>query len=214
MATFHFCYDLSVFGFLTFEMNGGFFTWFRFLIVTLFFTSVGAGLFLAHTPKIQWKKFGIRESKLILSALFISVSTFYLYPSSWVWFGVLHFIAVASVIALPFLFFPRLAALLGILFFVLYNLTDWFNLHILWTEFSKPLNLPRGTQDLTRLIPWLGMVLIGVYLGKVKYWRVEKLTLGPFQKPVSFVSKHSLVFYLLHQPPLFGLAWGLDKLIH
>lgn len=214
MAVFHFCYDLSVFGFITFELNGGFFTWFRFLIVTLFFISVGAGLYLAHSPQIRWRKFWTREAKIVAGAFIITVSTFFMYPRSWVWFGVLHFIALASVIALAFIRFPRVALVTGVSIFVLYNLTDWFNLHFLWNLLSEPLHLPRGTQDLTRLIPWLGMVLIGIYLGKTRFFNFQTLPLGWFHKPVSFCSKHSLIIYLVHQPPLFGIAWLLGKLFN
>lgn len=214
MAIFHFCYDLSVFGFIDFKMNGGFFTWFRFLIVTLFFVSIGAGLYLAHHGKIQWRKFWIREAKITAGALIITLATYWLYPKSWVWFGVLHFIALASVLALPFIFIPSVAAISGVVIFALFNLTDWFNLHRLWLALREPLNLPNGTQDLTRLIPWLGMVLMGIYAAKIKFLGLKKFNLGTLNPIIQWLSKHSLAFYLLHQPPLFAFAWLLHKAFH
>ena len=214
MAAFHFCYDLSVFGFLRFEMNGGFFSWFRYLIVTLFFTAVGAGLYLGHCQAIQWRRFCLREVKIIAGALVISLSTYLLYPQSWVWFGVLHFIAVASVLALPFIQIPRTALITGVAIFLLYNLLDWFNLTLLYQALQPTLHLPRGTQDLTRLIPWLGMVLIGIYLGSRGFWGADSMPLGWLRRPVAWLGQHSLLFYLLHQAPLFGLAWLLDRLVH
>lgn len=214
MAIFHFCYDLSVFGFIPFAMDGGFYTWFRFLIVTLFFTSVGAGLYLAHTPSIKWRSFWIRQLKIILGAAFITVSTLLFYSQVWVYFGVLHFIALASVVALPFIRIPKTAAVIGIAIFVLYNHAEWFNLHFLYLTLKEPLHLPNGTQDLTRLIPWLGMVLIGIYLGKVQFWGLRKLPLGMLERPIQFLSRHSLIFYLVHQAPLFGLAYLLSLLFN
>lgn len=214
MAIFHFCYDLSVFDFLTFKLNGGFFTWFRFLIVTLFFISVGASLQVAHTPRIQWRKFNIRLLKLGIGAAFITVSTYFMYPKAWVWFGVLHFIFVASILSLPLLRLPLVAALIGVSIFLLFNLTDWFNLHFLYLEYRKALHIPRATVDLTRLIPWLGMVYIGIYVGYKKCWGINKLPM-PFGEPlINWLSKHAFVFYLVHQPPLFALAWLLDKALH
>ena len=212
MAIFHFCYDLSVFGFLTFEMNGGFFTWFRFVIVTLFFTTVGAGLYIAHHKKIMWRAFWRRELKIAIGAVVITVTTVFLYPQSWVWFGVLHFILVASIIALPFVFLPTVALILGLSIFILFNITTWFNLHFLWLQFNEVLNLPIGTQDLTRLIPWLGMIFIGIFLGKVNFWNVGSVTSGYIRKPILWLSKHSLLFYLIHQAPLFGIASLLHKI--
>lgn len=214
MATFHFCYDLGVYHFINFSMKGTFFPWFRYVIVTLFFLSVGASLYLAHNPSIQWKKFWWREIKIIGGALIITISTIYLYPKSWIWFGVLHFIALASLLALPMTRFPKIALLTGVTIMLLFNITEWFNLHFLWVAYSKTLNLPRGTQDLTRLIPWIGMVLIGIYFGHARCFGLKKIPLFILEKPVAFLSKHSLVFYLIHQPPLFALAWLLDKIFH
>jgi len=214
MAIFHFCYDLSVFGFLTFEMNGGFFTWFRFLIVTLFFLSVGSSLYLGHSEKLNWPGFLKRQLKITAGAAFISISTFVMYPQAWVWFGVLHFIALASLIALPLVKWPTISLFTGLVIFVFFNFTNWFNLSFLYDTFSRPLHLPRATQDLTRLIPWLGMVLIGIYLGKVKYWGIQTMAFGFIKTPLNWLSKHSLIFYIVHQAPLLGIAWVLDWIIH
>ncbi len=214
MAAFHLCYDLSVFGFLSFKMDGGFFSWFRFLIVTLFFIAVGAGLYLGHHQTVVWRSFWHRQLKIVAGALIITLSTYLMYPQSWVWFGVLHFIAVASVLALPFIRVPRTALCTGVAIFVLYNLLDGFNLSFLYNALKGTLHLPRGTQDLTRLIPWLGMVLVGIYFGSRRFWGCRSLPLGPLRRPIDWLSRHSLVFYLLHQPPLFGLAWLLDQLLH
>ncbi|MEJ2045421.1 MAG: heparan-alpha-glucosaminide N-acetyltransferase [Reinekea sp.] len=214
MAVFHFSYDLSAFHFITFSMHGSFFPWFRFVIVTLFFLSVGAGLYLAHTPIFQSKNFWLRELKIAAGAVFITLSTFVMYPRTWVWFGVLHFIALASLIAVPFIRFPKAALITGICIFLLFNLTDWFNLHFLWQTLRQPLHLPPGTQDLTRLIPWLGMVLIGIYFGHVRGFGIKRIPLGILNKPVDFLSKHSLIFYIVHQAPLFGLAWLLNAIFH
>lgn len=214
MAVFHFCYDLSVFNFLTFKMDGGFYSWFRYLIVTLFFISVGASLYLAHSPSIQWRKYLIRLAKIGAGAVFITISTYYMYPRAWVWFGVLHFILVASLLSLPLLRAPFIAAVTGILIFLLFNLTDWFNLHFLYSEYARTLNLPRATQDLTRLIPWLGMVYIGLYIGQQRCWGIRAIPLGPARPVINWLSRHAFWFYMLHQVPLFGLAWLLDKIFH
>lgn len=212
MAIFHFSYNLSQFGFFTFEMNGGFFTWFRFVIVTLFFIGVGFGLYQAHSRAIQWTAFWVRQAKITAAAAILTATTYVLYPSMWIWFGVLHFIALASLLTLPLINTPKLALLLGVSLFLLFNLTDWFNLSPLWDLLHQPLNLPNATMDLTRLIPWLGMVWIGVYLGSVNFFHLRAITNPKINAPLRFLSRHSLLFYLLHQLPLFGLAWLISSL--
>lgn len=214
MAIFHFSYNLGAFGFIEFSMRDPFFIWFRFVIVTLFFLSIGAGLYLAHLPQVQWKKFAIRQLKIGAGALYITVSTYIMYPNAWVYFGVLQFIFIASIVALPFIRIPLTAAVIGVLIFVLYNVTDWFNLEFIRATLREPLNLPSRTIDLTRFIPWFGMVLIGIYFAKMKFWGVSKLPLWKFDWLIHWLSKHALIFYLVHQIPLYGIAWVMDKIFH
>jgi uncharacterized membrane protein len=213
MAIFHFCYDLSLFGLLPFDSESGFFPIFRYFIVTLFFTAVGFGLYAANTPTIQWRSFWLREAKVIAGAAVITLTTLFMYPSSWVWFGVLHFIALASLLSLPLIRFPRTALSLGMAMFILYNLTDWFNLSPLWDWLRGPLHLPSGTQDLTRLVPWIGMVWIGLFVGYKQGFAIPPINTRWISQPLLFLSKHSLLFYLLHQAPLFALAWLIGQLI-
>ena len=207
MAVFHFSYDLSVFGLIEFSMEDPFWAWFRFLIVTLFFLSVGISLVLANPEGIRWRPFWTREAKIAAGALLISALSYVAYADAWVWFGVLHFIAVASLLALPLLYLPRLALVVGISIFLLFNLTSWFNLAFLYDALQAPLNLPEYTMDLTRLIPWLGMVYIGIYLGHRRLFGLYEIPILSNKKWVTWLGRHSLGFYLLHQIPLFALAW-------
>lgn len=213
MAVFHFGYDLSVFGYLTFDAKAPFWATFRSIIVTLFFLSVGASLVLANAHGIRWRAFWGREARILAGALTFSIATFFLYPDNWIWFGVLHFIAIASLLALPFLYTPRLALLAGITIIALFNLTDWFNLAPLYQALQDPLNLPPSTMDLTRLIPWLGMVYIGIYLGHQRLFGIRQLPWLPTRGPFIWLSRHSLGFYLVHQIPLYGLAWLIYQLV-
>lgn len=212
MVIFHFCYDLSLYGLLAFPLDSAAVIGLRTVILALFFCAVGAGLYLAHTPRLAWRKLLWRQSKIGLGALLISLTTLWLYPTSWIWFGVLHFIFLASWLALPWLRVPRVAACCGCLIFALYYGTDWFHLGYLWQLFSVPLHLPRSTQDLTRLIPWFGFVLIGLYLGHQRFWHLQQLVPIGINPALRWVGQHSLLIYLVHQPPLVGLAWLLSML--
>ncbi|TXR53417.1 heparan-alpha-glucosaminide N-acetyltransferase [Reinekea thalattae] len=214
MAIFHFCYDLSLFNFIEFSLKGGFFSWFRYLILTLFFIPVGASLALAHSAKIQWHKFIYRQGKLLVAALIISVSSYFMYPTSWVWFGVLHFIFIASLLSLPLVNKPSLAGLFGLSIFLLFLLTPWFNLSFLYQALHEPLHLPHGTIDLTRLIPWLGMVYIGIFIGHKRALRRKRLPLGSINTLIHWLGRNSLIVYLVHQLPLYAIAWLLNAWLH
>lgn len=207
MAIFHFSYDLSLYGYVDFDSDGTFWVLFRGVIVVSFFTTVGISLVLANPGQMRWRAFWSREARIIAGAALISLGTWLAYPHAWVWFGVLHFIALASLLAVPLVFRPRLALALGIVIVLLYHLTDWFNLAPLHRLLAEPLHLPLGTIDLTRLIPWLGVVYAGIYLGHRRLFGLYSLPLGPISRPIIWLGRHSLVFYLIHQLPLFALAW-------
>ncbi len=213
MALFHFGYDLSLYGYLTFDSHAPFWAIFRGIIVVSFFSSVGISLVLANRDGMRWRAFWTREAKILAGAALISIGTWLAYPHAWVWFGVLHFIALASLLTVPLIAAPRLALVLGVAILLLFNVTDWFNLRLLYYWLAEPLHLPLGTVDLTRLIPWLGVVYIGVYLGHKRLFGVRSIPLGPLNRPLIWLGQHSLVFYLVHQIPLFGLAWLVHFLL-
>lgn len=213
MALFHFGYDLSLYGYLYFNAKAPFWATFRSIIVVGFFSAVGISLVLANRQRMRWRAFWMREAKIVAGAAVISLTTWLVYPHAWVWFGVLHFIAVASLLAVPLIGYPRLALALGIGILVLFNVTDWFNLRPLYQALAGVLHLPPATIDLTRLIPWLGMVYIGIFIGQRRLFGVHTLPLGPLSRPLVWLGQHSFGFYLIHQIPLFGLAWLIHWLI-
>ncbi|MEO6024053.1 MAG: heparan-alpha-glucosaminide N-acetyltransferase domain-containing protein, partial [Burkholderiales bacterium] len=64
------------------------------------------------------------------------------------------------------------------------------------------------TEDYVPLLPWFGMVLIGVAVGHwikarapFKDWRARSLV----TKALVWGGRHSLILYLLHQPIFIGL---------
>ncbi len=207
MMVFHFAYDLSYFGYIEFAFDDPFWAWFRYIIVTLFFTVSGVSLVLATKDGIRWKKFLIRWAQVGLGAIAITVSTYFMFPKAWVYFGVLHFIFVAMITGLLFVKRPYLALVLGLTIFVLFNATDWFNLKWLYSYLKPILGLPNATQDITRYIPWFGMILVGIYLGHKQLQNII-FPQGKVANALAFMGKHSLLIYLVHQLILFGLVWA------
>lgn len=64
-------------------------------------------------------------------------------------------------------------------------------------------------DDWFGLFPYVGAVLIGMYWGKAVY--AERRSLlpaldGRWNKPVGFVGRHALIFYLAHQVVLAGIV--------
>ena len=100
------------------------------------------------------------------AALAITLVTYFAFPESYIFFGILHCIAVSSVLALPFLRPPPVVTLAAALACLVaprssanpaldHPLLDWLGLGLLE---------PR-TNDYVPIFPWFGIVLIGVALG-------------------------------------------------
>jgi len=88
---------------------------------------------------------------------------------------------------------------------------EWYQ--NLWTSFWGFPHSGFYSTDYFSVFPWIFLFITGFYLYGifVKYGWLEK----PFMKtgvtPLSFLGRHSLIIYLLHQPVIFGVQEILKK---
>lgn len=212
MVIFHFIYDLKFFGWVPSEIpDGAGWREFRYVILTLFFLCVGFSLAAVHGSKFQQKHFVKRLIQLILASAAATLSSLIMAPQNWIFFGVLHFIAVASLLCVGFSGFPKTALIVGIAIIVVYNL-GWVS--GVWP--FQPIRhlLPGYTNDYVGLFPWTGVVLLGIWLAYQTWFLNDPAKSFPRSKIVLFASKHSLIIYLIHQPILFAIfgaiSWSLS----
>jgi uncharacterized membrane protein len=205
MIIFHGAYDLNLFGFVEID----FFRdrlWFVFprVIVTLFMLAVGSGLYLAHGNIIKWKPFWRRFIKLAVCAVAITIGTYFIFPHAWVYFGTLHSIALCSLLALPLLKYPKLSLAIAALLIIPHL---FFGVEVPW------ILMPHKSMDYIPPFPWVGVVLLGssaTHYGLHK-WNPGKLRKNFALRSLEYLGIHSLIVYMIHQPLLYILAWGLYK---
>ena len=202
MVIFHFIFDLNYFGFIDIEIKKGFFKYFRLLIVVLFLSIVGVSLYLSYHKGIDFYKFRKRLLLLFVSSVAISVATYFIFSKSWIYFGVIHFILVATIFGVFFVKIPKVSLFVGVLILVLYYY-DFLNLRFLYLFLKPYLHLPTYTEDIVRFFPWFGVVLIGIFLGYTKVLHF-KYKCNKICQVVSLWGRHSLMIYLTHQIILFG----------
>lgn len=211
MFVFHFSYDLNYFGAVSIQfLEDPFWLNFRRLIVSQFLLLVGISLHLATRKGIRWHSWSRRMTLLLVYAGLVSLGSWMMFPETFIYFGILHFIALASVLGLLFTRFYWLNLLLGI-FIILLDINysnELFNApYLQW--FGLMTHLP-ATEDYVPLLPWFGVVLIGMFLGKTLFDDKPMAWLSwnnrhPVARGLAFGGRHSIHIYMLHQPVFIGL---------
>ncbi|HEX7156368.1 MAG TPA: heparan-alpha-glucosaminide N-acetyltransferase, partial [Burkholderiaceae bacterium] len=218
-------YDLHYFGWIHVAMTRDW-PWvaWRTAIVTQFLLLVGLGLVLRGTNQANdaagerafWRRWG----QIAAAAALVSAGSWWVFRERLIWFGILHFVAVALVLGRPlvrlggaanFLLGAAVLALGLSLHSPAFDDNAWS-----WIGFAahKP-----PTEDFVPVFPWLGVVLAGIGAGSL--WRRRGFALVPAldrvertpPRPLLFLGRWPLTVYLLHQPLMLGALGILRQLI-
>ncbi|GIL01609.1 MAG: hypothetical protein BroJett030_15080 [Alphaproteobacteria bacterium] len=219
MTAFHFAWDLEMFGLIGpgFMASAGMILAAR-LIAGSFLFLVGVNLVLAHGDGFRAAAFARRFGQIVAAAVLITVATWFATPDAFIFFGILHSIALGSVLALAFLRAPWwLTAAAAVAFLTLREplRTEWLDAPIWWwTGLSQVVPV---TNDYVPLFPFFGPILLGLagtqladQQGWLRILSGARLDQAP-ARLVRFIGRHSLAYYLLHQPAmiagLYGFLW-------
>ena len=216
--------DITYFGVYSAGTYSGFWLLFARLVVSMFIFLVGLSLTLSYSRVRHMKtreihaKYIRRGLKILGWGLIITMVTLAFLGGDFIIFGVLHFIGVAIILS-HFLLRYRLPNLiLGIILIsagiILQGMTFGF-WWLVWLGFQ-----PYGffSVDYVPLLPWLGVVLLGIFSGNVLYPGGRRrltppdLSSNSIIRPLSLLGRNSLLIYLVHQPVLIALLWLLFPL--
>ncbi|MCJ8521240.1 putative membrane protein [Pseudorhizobium tarimense] len=226
MASYHFTWDLEFFGYI----NPGTAThgWWKIYaraIASSFLFLAGVSLVLAHYPQIRWSAFWKRFAVVAGAAAAISLATYFMFPREWIFFGILHSIAVASLIGLAFvrlspLISAGVAALLVVLMVIdatvapgSFRSTFFDPRYLSWTGFFQH---PPRSNDFVPLFPWLAALLAGVAVTRLamqKNWLVPLSRVQTQPNIFSRAGRHSLIIYLIHQPVLIAVVYLISVVV-
>lgn len=216
MIAFHLCYDLNYFSWIQADtIEDPAWTGWRTAIVAQFLFLVGVSLALraqaiAGPLGPNWR----RWLQIAACAALVSAASRVLFGPRWIWFGVLHFVAVAQLLLPPLARRAALAAALGaalVLAGCLIRFPAFASDALSWIGFSpaKP-----HTEDYVPLFPWSGVVLLGI--GATNAWLRSGRGLPRWQprgpaRLAAFLGRWPLTTYMVHQPVLFGALWLLSQ---
>ena len=220
MAIYHFGWDLEFFGYLAQgSASQGWWRIFARCIASSFLFLVGFSLVLAHSRAIRWRPFLKRLAQVVLAAATISLLTCFFMPQGFIFFGILHQIALASLLGLLFIRSPVWLTILlaaAIIATPVYYRAEFFNHPALWWVGLSSIN--PISNDYVPLFPWFGAVLLGIAAARIMQTTGLLRLLQGGIKPqwlehlVTFIGRHSLIFYLVHQPVLIGLLYGFSAI--
>jgi uncharacterized membrane protein len=178
-------------------------------------------------PKFFWRGLkifglgmGITLGLLVADLLIVDVG--------FVDFGILHLIGFATMVSYPLLRYKWINLGLWVLFSVIGkwleplrwdgtwyipHFGDWWGSPIFISgRWLAPLGIIPTRYpaiDYFSIFPWLGVVLLGIFLGNMLYTENERrFALPPWGdffpfNALEFLGRHSLLIYLIHQPLIF-----------
>ncbi len=206
MVAYHFCFDLSYFKLARFDFYyDAFWLHLRTFILSLFLLLVGISLWLAHNKEIKFNSALKRAGVIAINAGLVSAATWYLFGDRWVFFGVLHFIAFASLVGLLFVRHRLLSLSIGLLLLAMNAIQHtWFDQS--WRQWLGMMTHKPSTEDYVPLIPWLGVVLIGLFIARwIPLVNKKCGVINDKLSALAFMGRHSLIIYMLHQPVMIGI---------
>lgn len=224
MTLFHFCFDLNQFGYIQQNFyTDPFWTYQRTAIVSLFVFCAGFSQAIAAYQGQTNRKFWQRWAQVAGCALLVSAGSYWMYPNSFIYFGVLHGIAVMLIVVRITSGWGRWLWPLGALaiampFIAARAHIDWPQIAFLNEKAFNWLGLISRkpiTEDYVPLLPWLGMMWWGMAAGQALLARPTQWLTRALPKaatPLSWLGRWSLSWYMLHQPVMIGALMALAAL--
>ena len=207
MVVYHFCFDLRYFGVARWDFEHDI-RWLaaRTLILSSFLLIAGISAALARRDPAADARWPRHVAVIGGAALLVTAASAMMFPRSFIWFGVLHAIALSLLLARLVIDRPCAALAAGVIVIaagVMLSSQHFDNRMLGWLGFmtGKPM-----TEDYVPLFPWSGVLFLGIAAGHAlvasNFAMLAPLARMP--RALRFLGRHSLAVYLVHQPLLLG----------
>jgi len=226
VVLYHLIYDLDNFGGYQIESTSGFWAVFADTSAFAFVFLAGLSLSLSYArasagPCSGRELFGkyLRRGARIFAYGMLITLVFWVLGFGTVIFGILHLIGLSIVLAYPFmkLRLPNLLLGLSVIALGVYVQIEDLSAAGAAGVLLAPLGVvPESLfmPDYRPLLPWFGVVLLGLFFGNVVYRERARKTPSGTERPayarlITFLGRHTLLIYLVHQPVLITALWAL-----
>ena len=220
MVLFHLAYDLNYFGAQRIEVASGFWFYLARFTASLFLLLVGVSLTLSHSrarllgQEDRFRFLLMKRSLWIFSlASGVTLVTYLFIGRGFILFGVLHLIGISLLLAYPFLRLHGVNFLFGLSFILVGLFLQSLSVDFPWLIWLGLAPMNFYSVDYFPLLPWFGVILIGVAFGDLFYQGYSRripmpdLAGSSLVRWIAFLGRNSLAIYLAHQPVLIGLLY-------
>jgi uncharacterized membrane protein len=189
-------------------------------IAASFLLLVGAGMALAYQGRMKPRPYWRRLGQIAAAAAAVTAATLVVFPDRFIFFGILHCIVAATLVATPFLKAPvwaTAAAGFAIILAPLLVVHPMFDQPPFWWTGLGVEQPP--SNDWRPFFPWTGFALLGLAATRIAQRGDLLLTLArwragdPLSRLLAFGGRHSLAVYLLHQPIFIAVIFVTLKLV-
>ena len=220
MFAYHLTWDLASLGFVARDVPfSASFRLFSHIVASTFLFLAGVSLVLAKRKPFDWRNWSRHLAMIVGATLLVTAASAVLFPNGLITFGILHCIALALLVATPFLFLsPVFAALAAIAIAALpaFVQSPAFNpASFVWIGFGT---IEPRSNDFRPFFPWAAPVFAGLAVAAfAKQSRMLPASLwqpvGRIGRSVAWAGRHTLAIYLLHQPVFFGVLAAIAYVV-
>jgi uncharacterized membrane protein len=214
MVAYHVFFDIRYFGIAQVGIGQFPLSLLQMATGTLFVLIAGVSLTLSERKNKEGYAHHVKRAAMLGAvALLITIAT-WVYPhDGFIQFGIIHMIALSSLIAPLFFRLGWMNAVLGALIVLAgTQLSMTADTHwLFWLGINDP---GYHALDNYPMLPWFGVVLIGIWLGQSLFpaGTAKSAVRLPGEAALALLGRNSLAIYLVHQPVLVGTIMALRGL--
>jgi uncharacterized membrane protein len=215
MIAFHSAWSLDYFNIT--DINFGYFfgTVFPKTVAGVFVVLVGISLTLSYSKikaagKSHFKKYLKRGLTTFAYGMIVTAASYLVVNPVTVFFGILHFVGIGIILAIPLLEFKKLNLVIGTILILFGLALTQITVNFPWLFWLGLKYAGFAAADYFPILPWFGLILVGIFIGNTFYpGGVRKVRIP--QKPTTtaglfcFLGRHSLLIYFIHMMVIIGI---------